>query len=120
MSFEEAKSGLSATSRRPPCPAACTSGTPLTGGDSRPSLPMRRSRPGRSVTSSAPVGQEGEAPGVRQPLGEGLHLEGLLGRPRRSLGLLGRRPDDQSEERDDSGKGSCMHCGCSDLHAPLR
>ena len=41
-----------------------TFGTPASGGDSVPSRVAIRMRPGRSVTSMRPSGQEGERPGM--------------------------------------------------------
>jgi hypothetical protein len=58
-----AKSGCSTTSRSPPWLPTFTVGTPATGVGS--SLPPRtmRSRPGRSVTSTSPLGRKAIAQG---------------------------------------------------------
>src|SRR4249919_3742870 len=64
----EAKSGASATSSRPPWPVANTAGTPASGADTAPSAPMRRMRPGRSVTRNPPCGSSATDHGCTRPL----------------------------------------------------
>ena len=62
-----AKPGSSATSSKPPCPRACTAGSPVTGSDSLPSAVTIRSRPGRSVTSILPLGRNATLHGLTSP-----------------------------------------------------
>ena len=62
-----AKPGPGTTSSSPPWPRANTAGTPASGAEARPSRPMMRSRPGRSVTSMRPSGRNASDHGCARP-----------------------------------------------------
>src|SRR5262245_33005940 len=62
-----AKVRSSATSGRPPWPAAKTFGRPASAGESLPSAATIRMRPGRSVTSMRPSGRKATAQGWSRP-----------------------------------------------------